>query len=192
MQEIPNTGGGLSGFIAWLLWQVYVYFPFEETWDWLLLVVFLAVLARGIMIPVWWRWMKDTTVSESQRNDLALIVLLTDPLWPWLVIWLFNTSAGEAFLTGRSGQPLEVAGALYWLSLAWYIAAAIVACLVEKPPYSFRDAASLLVFMHSLFAGAACFFYWHWSTASLAVFLVFSVTAVMTGAFVVLLVRLCK
>jgi hypothetical protein len=35
MQPIPDTRGGVSGFLAYLLWQVYRHFPLAGTWDWL-------------------------------------------------------------------------------------------------------------------------------------------------------------
>ena len=79
MQEIPDTGGGLSGFIAWLLWQVYVYFPFEGTWDWLLLFIFLAVLTRVGAIPASWKvveWLDDQAPDLEFEAVIGCIYLL--------------------------------------------------------------------------------------------------------------------
>ena len=201
MQEIPDTGGGLSGFIAWLLWRVYVYFPFEGTWDWLLLIIFLAVLARCIMIPVWSRMMKSAGRSNEDRILLLTFPFLGDLLWPWLVIGLFNTAAGRTFLEGRSGQPLEVAGSLYWFSLAYHVAAFFVAVgLINLSYFALQSGAGALMqfvndvggllCLNALFAGLGHGLYWYWSVASLAVFCVFSITALLTGAIGALLEHL--
>jgi hypothetical protein len=160
MQEIPDTGGGLAGFIAWLLWHVYVYFPFEGTWDWLVLIVFLAVLTRGIMIPVWWRLVMRPGQLPSSRDLILNFVLAADLIWPWLVIWLFNTAGGRTFLEGRSRQAPDVAEVLYWC------------------------------FTHGIMALGASLLYWHWSVASLVVFLAFGVTSVTTAVIVALLAYL--
>ena len=181
MQEIPETGGGLSGFIAWLLWGVYQYFPFEGTWDWLLLIVFLAVLARCIMVPVWWRLVERPGQSKADREGLFASLFLGDLLWPWLVIWLFNTHAGHTFLRGRSLQPLEVAEGVYWLSLVYHVAAFFAGAAMIDLSDSCRDDAGGLLVEHSFVAAAAHVLFWYWSVASLAVFVVFSVTAVLTA-----------
>ena len=108
MQEIPDTGGGLSGFIAWLLWRVYQYFPFEGTWDWLLLFIFLAVLTRVGAMPSSRKLIKWMT-SQRDLSD-------ADPRWllPYLhnlftqtgvmlvFMWFFSTDAANTFLAGRT------------------------------------------------------------------------------------------
>ena len=78
MQEIPDAGGGVAGFIAWLLWRVYVYFPFEGTWDWLVLFIFLAALTRVGAIP-------------SSRK---LIQWVTSGSLPWQTGWPSWASCG--------------------------------------------------------------------------------------------------
>ncbi len=32
MQPIPDTGGGLSGFLTYVLWWLYQLYPFREAW----------------------------------------------------------------------------------------------------------------------------------------------------------------
>ena len=198
MQQIPDTAGGLSGFIAWLLWQVYVYFPFEGTWDWLLLIVFLAVLTRCIMIPVWWRLVnraKQAGHSAAPRRTMDILTGI-DFVWPWLVILLFNTAAGRTFLEGRSGRPLEVARVVYWCSLLCHSGAAAGSIfwggkLVDsRKKFLLKDYLVLtisLLFFYSLISLAAHLFYWHWFVASLAVFLVFGVTTVIHSVTIVYL-----
>ena len=190
MQEIPDTGGGLSGFIAWLLWQVYQYFPFEGTWDWLVLIVFLAVLTQGIMVPVWFRRAKacvhDPRPPHQAALDLAAAFAL---LWPWLVIWLFNTTAGRTFLEGRSGDPLAVVGWLYWASLVYHVAVFFVACgLLAAADAANGDSfpvdTGAMALINSIYVLMAQLLYWYWSVASLAVFAVFSVTVPMTAAVI--------
>ena len=179
MQEIPDTGGGLSGFIAWLLWQVYVYFPFEGTWDWLLLIVFLAVLARTLMIPVWWRVMKRPGLSSDDRGGILALVVLGDLFWPWLVIWLFNTSAGQTLVPGRYlEEPIE------W-SYAWSVGYHFVVLMAAGGLAEWletskgRSSTIALVGTHSLVAVVA-HYYQHWCVASRAVFALFSITALLT------------
>ena len=182
-QSIPDVGGGFSGFLAHGLWHVYQYFPFEGTWDWLLLIIFLAVLARCIMIPVWWRLLD----VAKDHEGVTAIVILGDWFWPWVVIWLFNTAAGRTFLEGGSGQPLDVAGeAMYRFSFVYHVAAFVVGSnLIDQDDLdSFRSNMGGTVVAHSTVALVAHLFYWYWSVASLAVFGVFSITAVVTGATV--------
>ena len=188
MQEIPDTGGGLSGFIARGLWYVYQYFPFEETWDWLLLIVFFAVLARCIMIPVWWRLVKLPGQSSDDREGLLAIVILGDLFWPWLVIWLLNTDAGRTFLEGRAGPPLDAAQWLYRASLVYHAVAFFVGAglIDDNDMDSFRSNTGGLVAAHSAVAFVA-HLYWYWSVASLVVLLVFGVTAVITSTIVALI-----
>ena len=196
MQEIPDTGGGLSGFIAWLLWQVYQYFPFEGTWDWLLLIIFLAILVRCIMIPVWWRILRILGQSKPEpvaqieepdhkplptRQDVMGMVVLCDLFWPWLVICLFNTEAGRTFLEGRSGQSLDAVLSLYFVPLVYHVIAAFVAfCLFgTSSSNSFREMACGLLGAHSFIALLATLLCAPLSVASVVVLLVFSVTVVL-------------
>ena len=199
MQEIPDTGGGLSGFIAWLLWQVYVYFPFEEDLDWLLLIVFLGVLTRGIMIPVWWRLVKHVARSETSRLHILDSLVLSDLLWPWLVIWLFNTAAGRTFLLGRLGRPLAVAGdGMYNFGIFYHCIVCVAMYRIINWSDSRGSLATLAVFLaylamfHSIIAALAQGFYWYWSVGSLWVFCLFSFTAAVPTAVRGLLVYLSK
>ena len=128
--EIPDTGGGLSGFIASLLWHVYVYFPFPGTWDWLLLVFVLAVASHVGFLPYLWKGVQADMKIFSEGKVLAESEtygsqtgwpLLSDMLCMWLLVWFFHTPAGRTLLEGRawlgSGAPSETAGGFFWVSL---------------------------------------------------------------------------
>jgi hypothetical protein len=44
MELIPDTGGGLSGYITHFLWYLYRRFPFLGSWDWVFLILLLAIV----------------------------------------------------------------------------------------------------------------------------------------------------
>ena len=129
MQEIPDTGGGLSGFIAWLLWQVYVYFPFQGTWDWVLLIFVLAVASHAVFLPHLWKVIQSDmkSLSEHKREGLGQSVLpvLWHQFCMWMLVWCLHTEAGRTLLEGRSWishrLPSDVAGGLFWVSLALHV-----------------------------------------------------------------------
>ena len=67
MQPIPDTGGGLSGFIAQGLWYVYRYFPFHGTWDWLLLFFLLAATVHVLFLPHLWKAVRADMIHYRDR-----------------------------------------------------------------------------------------------------------------------------
>ncbi len=111
MAPIPDTGGGISGFVAWLLWHVYRHFPFSGTWDWLVLCIGLAVLAPVLFLPyLWMAAQRVRQYDESRkRSDLGLggapAWALASTLWDgvWIALWFsfFCTPAGQTLLEGR-------------------------------------------------------------------------------------------
>ena len=107
MQEIPDTGGGPSGFVAWLLWRVYVYFPFEGTWDWLLLFILLAVLTRlGAMRSSWKliKWMASRARAKRSEPVYALVLhnVFTQTGVMLFFVWFFSADVGRTFLVART------------------------------------------------------------------------------------------
>ena len=134
MPPIPDTGGGLSGFLAYALWHVYRYFPFSGTWDWLLLVFALAGLVRVLFLPYLWKGVRaDMKIfsegrvlsgSEDSRQDVWPV--LWDMACMWLLVWFFHTPAGRTFLEGRAwlsaAPPSEVDRGLVWLSITAHAA----------------------------------------------------------------------
>ena len=129
MAVIPDTGGGLSGFIAHGLWKLYQYFPSSGRWDWLLLVFLLAVLVRVLYLPLLWKSVKADMDLLRQGKAGASKALWMTVLWDvgsaLFLAWLFYTTAGRTFLAGRSGHPDTAATGMFWLSLVWSIAAII-------------------------------------------------------------------
>ena len=125
-QPIPKTGGGLSGFIAYGLWQVYQFFPFEGTWDWLLLVFVLAVASHVVFLPHLWKVIQSDMKSLSEHKPEGLGQTAFPSLWEqfcmWMLVWFFHSEAGRTLLAGRSWTsnrlPSETAGGLFWVSLA--------------------------------------------------------------------------
>ena len=132
--EIPDTGGGLSGFLASLLWHVYTYFPFQGTWDWLLLVFVLAVASHVVFLPYLWKAVQADMKIFSEGKVLAEESGSNQGFWPflfntfcmWLLIWFFHTQAGRTLLEGRewlgSRAPSDTAGGFFWVSLIVHLA----------------------------------------------------------------------
>ena len=125
--------------------------------------------------------------------------ILTDLVWAWLVIWLFNTTAGQTFLAGRSGQPLETARSLYWVSLVYHAAAFFVGGATAGIVAENTNASSaaswasllnvglitlILILLYTVMAVAAHLLYWYWSVASLVAFATFSITSVVLGVII--------
>ena len=123
MAVIPDTGGGLSGFIAHGLWKLYQYFPSSGRWDWLLLVFLLAVLVRVLYLPLLWKSVKAD--MDLLREGGACVSRASWLTWIWdvgsafFLVWFFHTAAGRTFLAGRSFGPDVVAAGLFWLSWGW-------------------------------------------------------------------------
>lgn len=137
MQAIPNTGGGISGFLAHLLWQAYAYFPSAGRYDWVLLMLLLALFVHALYLPSVWR---DVAANMARLRDARLRPL---PPYIWsilfahlnlfVLLWFFHTPAGKTFLEGRiagpAGPALCVSRALYFVCLA--IAVGSVAGLIQ-------------------------------------------------------------
>ena len=127
MQPIPDTGGGLSGFLAHGLWHVYRFFPFEGTWDWLLLCFLLTAAIRLLFLPRLWSLVRTDMqtlaagASCHKGEALALGWSLFDLASMWFLVWLFHTRGGRTFLDGRtwflSASPTEVDRLTFWTSL---------------------------------------------------------------------------
>ena len=196
MQETPDTGGGLSGFIAWLLWQVYQYFPFEGTWDWLLLFIFVAVVTRLLAVPSSWKLAK-WIVADTHDREMALYVhnLFAQTGVMFLFIWFFSTEVGHTFLVGRTwfgGIPVLETNRRLWLSATLFLVTGFgfgFGCIgwVEE---NLRGEELYMVFavssvLHVLIVLGAHVFYWYWSVASLILMWLFSLTdwAVVFGLF---------
>ena len=126
MAVIPDTGGGLSGFIAHGLWKLYQYFPSSGRWDWFLLMFLLAVLVRLLFLPMLWKSVKadmdllrQGKVSESNASRWTA---MWDGYSAFFLVWFFYTTAGRTFLAGRFGHPAATATKMFWLSLGLSIA----------------------------------------------------------------------
>ena len=120
MAAIPETGGGLSGFLGHLLWKFYQYFPSSGHWDWLLLIVLLGVLVRLLYLPWLWKNVEaDMTLLKTGKvgDSSGLNPIGWDMAYAFFLIWFFWTTAGQTFVSGRSGSPDAVARWLFWLTL---------------------------------------------------------------------------
>ena len=125
MQTIPDTGGGLSGFIASLIWHVYRFFPSSSRWDWLLLFFALTLLGCALFWPYLWKTvsadMQLLAKGEHDGSNQELVLFLWGQVWLWILVWFFYTDAGQTLLSGRrwfdSGAPSEVSRILFWFSL---------------------------------------------------------------------------
>ena len=121
MAVIPDTGGGLSGFIAHGLWKLYQYFPSSGRWDWLLLVLLLAGLVRVLYLPLLWKSVKADMdlLKEGKAGDRgSMMTWVWDLASAFFLVWFFHTRAGQTFLGGRFGHPDAVAtGLSFWLPL---------------------------------------------------------------------------
>ena len=126
METTPDTGGGLSGFIANIIWYGYRYFPFAGSWDWLLLFFALALLGIAMFWPYLWKAVAaDMRLLDEHDFDISnqeMALVLWGQVWQWLLVWFFYTDAGKTLFDGRqwfgSGSPAEVSRVLFWISLA--------------------------------------------------------------------------
>ena len=125
METVPDTGGGLSGFIANLLWQIYRYFPYAHAWDWLLLFSALALLGVALFWPYLWKAVAaDMRLLQNREYEISsqeVALFWWGQVWQWFLIWFFYTDAGKTLLVGRQWfdtVPLsEVNRTLFWISL---------------------------------------------------------------------------
>jgi len=125
MPTVPETGTGLSGFLAHGLWLVYRHFPLSGTWDWILLVALLGVLVRALFVPHLWMAVRDDmrilqarTIEPSGQD---VWTFLWDTVSMWFLVWFFHTAAGRTFLQGRHAfgveSPSHVHRGIYFLSI---------------------------------------------------------------------------
>ena len=168
MTAIPETGGGLSGFLGHLLWKFYQYFPSSGHWDWLLLIVLLGVLVRLLYLPWLWKNVEaDMTLLKTGKvgDSSGLNPIGWDMAYAFFLIWFFWTTAGQTFVSGRSGSPDAVAQWLFWLTLVACVAIIVIVVRVggwvnkrneaiaptKSEPYPDRD-------LMSLYGGGGVFF----------------------------------
>ncbi len=113
MEAIPDTGGGVAGFLAHLLWHVYRYFPFSGTWDWLVLVALLAFGLRVANLPFLARLLTwDVRTNRAAGGRWTRDRIFVGWCWAFWVGWslvcfiallrFFDTRAGQTFLAGRA------------------------------------------------------------------------------------------
>jgi hypothetical protein len=106
MTEVPDTGPGLSGFLAHVLWIPFQYFPSSGRFDWLILFVLLAGGANLLFLPHLWRAVRADIVclqnGAPTTGPYQFTVILWGLIWLFFLTWLFSTPAGETFLTGRA------------------------------------------------------------------------------------------
>ena len=130
MTAIPETGGGLSGFLGHLLWKFYQYFPSSGHWDWLLLILLLGVLVRVLYLPWLWKSVEaDMTLLKTGKVGVSTGTewpILWDTAYALFLAWFFWTTAGQTFVSGRSGSPDAVARRLFWLTLIACVALVVI------------------------------------------------------------------
>ena len=194
MPPIPDTGGGVSGFLAYGLWHVYRYFPFSGTWDWLLLFFSLALVLQVLLLPVLHKILSfERRVSPDDFARIALVYMYWHMSWLWVFIWFFQTPAGRTFLEGRdwlgSTSPMEVSRTLFWVSLVchyillWLVSTLMVGVAdIEAESKSWRTVSSggRKMLCSGYFPVGIAFlahlFYWYWSVASLVLMLAFAIS----------------
>lgn len=171
MQGIPDTGPGLSGFLAHYLWRLYVYFPSTGEWDWAFLLLGLAVSVQVLVLPRLWRgvqkdmeYLQKTRVGEDTGADRGMAATLLGLACLFFSLWFFRTPAGRTFLhqrylhlPGSSGTVAvtDVSRLLFWVSLVGSLVMAVLQSsidevhlkqsggLLETRPYQRRDLLSL-------------------------------------------------
>jgi len=90
MQLIPDTGPGLSGFLAHGLWLVYQYFPLAGAWDWLLLFLLLGLGAHFVFLPYLWRSVKfDMLRLQQGRTDGVGVQGMLSGIWGTVCLLFF-------------------------------------------------------------------------------------------------------
>ena len=126
---VPDTGGGLFGFIAFGLWHVYRNFPSSGRCDWLLLFCLLAALVYAVFWPLLWKAVAaDMRILAERRIEQEYQGVVP---WFWSVgclsflLWFFHTTAGKTFFVSREwfglGPLEEVNRPLFWISFVWHL-----------------------------------------------------------------------
>lgn len=155
MQAIPDTGPGLSGFLAHLLWQVYAWFPSAGRYDWALLLLAIGPAICGLYVPWMWKAIGADmrTLKDGVMRDLRFAhAMLLAGATLYVLLWFFHTSAGKTFLGGRAAwwieAPTDVSRSFYFLVLgvvvATGVAAGVCSAAVERRYRSLASAAMVL------------------------------------------------
>ena len=200
-QSIPDTGGGISGFVAHGLWHIYRHFPSSGRYDYLLLFVFLMVVARVAFLPYMLNGMKRDiaklrkpggSVSDVGYSSISTIC---DTVGIWVLVWFFGTDAGKTFLIGRTcfGQELTEAGPVGISFLCWFCVLVLSGVAlwvnqnvggISKPNaetryYLYEEAISWFM-LFTMMILAAHILYWYWSRATILLFWSYLVAVVLT------------
>src|SRR4051794_13872135 len=70
MQNIPDTGPGVSGFLAAGLWRAYAHFPWSGQHDWLLLFLGVGLAVHLLFLPhLWTSIQHDMDRLRESRTD---------------------------------------------------------------------------------------------------------------------------
>lgn len=105
MRPIPDTGSGLSGFLAHGRWQVYAHFPSPGGRDWLLLFLTLSTLVHVVFLPYLWRHVSRDMVRLREGKEGfpagTMWIMYWGIFWLCYFLWFFQTLAGRTFLEKR-------------------------------------------------------------------------------------------
>lgn len=190
MISIPDTGPGLSGFIANALWHIYRYFPSQGHWDWLILIVGLDITWRILYIPFM------VKLFDIDEEEISIAICgIWNFAYLWLSIWFFNTIAGKTFLVQRHLYSWDILNAslglqigtgcfiLTILLLIWYI----MQKLRAKEPDEFTN--YLFFFnMLRLFSILIAFSVFHqWTIISLILFSLHTLFVLVAVMFMAIL-----
>ncbi len=108
----PDFGGGILGYLTYLLWHVFRHLPSTGHWDWLYLVIFVVVTQRILILPFIWRavrWDMERFARQKSRLNLSVHIVLEGLfefflcLFTWLYFCLppgINFSANRALVGG--------------------------------------------------------------------------------------------
>ena len=194
-QSIPETGGGISGFVAHGLWHIYRHFPSSGRYDYLLLFVFLMVLARVLPLPYVVKAMK----RDVARKDIVewvdarylWVSMFLDAVSIWVLVWFFHTDAGRTFLVRRTcfGQELTAPALYGGLAFFWFCLILLsmfvlgvlseMTCITSSKLILYADCGIIPFFFNALMILAAHLLR-YWSCATILLFWSYFVAVVLT------------
>ncbi len=122
MQSIPETGSGIDGFVAFLLWHIYRFFPSAGRLDWVFLLVLLSMSVHFVHAPVFVRLhdvLQRRPLKRLARSRWFWLYLVGFEFWLGILVWFFSRPAGATFLEGRTGTPEEPCGPLLHLTMLY-------------------------------------------------------------------------